>query len=47
MEVRLAALADVIRSKEAAAREKDCLVRPELYELVAGQDGVAPFTVGT
>lgn len=44
VEVRLAALADVIRSKEAAARNKDFLALPELYELAAGQDGVDPRT---
>ena len=44
VEVRLAALADVIRSKEAAARNKDFLALPELYELAAGQAGVETST---
>ncbi len=46
VEVRLASLADVIRSKEAAAREKDFRALPELYELAAAQDGVDPRTAG-
>jgi len=39
--VRVAALADVIRSKEAAGRDKDFAALPELYHL-AGTSRTGP-----
>ena len=41
VQVRVAALADVIRSKEAAGRDKDFAALPELYRL-AGADRTGP-----
>jgi hypothetical protein len=40
--VRVAALEDVIRSKEAAARDKDIRALPELYRLAAIDDASPP-----
>ncbi len=39
IEIEMASLADVVRSKEAAGREKDRLVLPALRRLLDEQDG--------